>query len=44
MTYRKDVEFLEDCNPKLIERNSDEFRRLRDLPLDLTPTPTEARV
>ncbi|OKK21089.1 hypothetical protein AMK16_12050 [Streptomyces sp. CB00455] len=29
--YRKDVEFLEECNPALVERNAAEFRRLRDL-------------
>lgn len=36
-TYRKDVEFLEDCNPGLVERNALEFRRLRDLLLEVKP-------
>jgi soluble lytic murein transglycosylase-like protein len=31
MSYRKEVEFLEDCSPALVERNADEYRRLRDL-------------
>ncbi|WP_251055893.1 hypothetical protein [Streptomyces sp. ISL-94] len=31
LSYRKDVEFLEECNPPLVERNAAEFRRLRDL-------------
>ncbi|MFR9673333.1 hypothetical protein [Streptomyces sp. TR02-1] len=35
MTYRADVEFLELCNPALIEQNADEFRRLHQL-LDST--------
>ncbi|MFD7977580.1 hypothetical protein [Streptomyces sp. NPDC059071] len=28
MTYREDVEFLELCNPALIEQNGEEFRRM----------------
>ncbi|MFJ1568157.1 hypothetical protein ACIOG8_28755 [Streptomyces erythrochromogenes] len=31
MTYRVDVEFLELCNPALIERNAQEYRRLHQL-------------
>ncbi|MFD7258484.1 hypothetical protein [Streptomyces sp. NPDC059874] len=31
LSYRKDVEFLEECNPALVERNAAEFRRLREL-------------
>ncbi|MFJ4779889.1 hypothetical protein [Streptomyces sp. NPDC088762] len=31
LSYRQDVEFLEECNPALVERNAAEFRRLRDL-------------
>ncbi|MFJ9814238.1 hypothetical protein ACIRU3_03010 [Streptomyces sp. NPDC101151] len=36
-TYRQDVRFLDDCNPALVERNALEFRRLRDLLLDVEP-------
>ncbi|WP_455361614.1 hypothetical protein [Streptomyces sp. SYSU K21746] len=31
MTYRESVEFLEDSNPALIDRNAAEFRRLHNL-------------
>ncbi|WP_307712494.1 hypothetical protein [Streptomyces sp. V4I23] len=31
MTYHADVEFLELCNPALIERNAQEYRRLHRL-------------
>ncbi|MGR4884615.1 hypothetical protein ACIPUC_35120 [Streptomyces sp. LARHCF249] len=31
LAHREDVEFLEECNPALVERNAAEFRRLRDL-------------
>ncbi|QES52510.1 hypothetical protein DEJ50_18855 [Streptomyces venezuelae] len=31
LAFRKDVEFLAECNPPLVERNAREFRRLRDL-------------
>ncbi|MEU6399641.1 MULTISPECIES: hypothetical protein [unclassified Streptomyces] len=31
LSHREDVAFLEECNPPLIERNAAEFRRLRDL-------------
>ncbi|MFD9410829.1 hypothetical protein ACFWBN_27930 [Streptomyces sp. NPDC059989] len=31
LAHRKDVEFLEEANPPLVERNAEEFRRLRDL-------------
>ncbi|MGP3737546.1 hypothetical protein ACTWJ9_30975 (plasmid) [Streptomyces sp. GDS52] len=36
-TYRQDVNFLDDCNPALVERNALEFKRLRDLLLDIEP-------
>ncbi|MFE4692074.1 hypothetical protein ACFRH6_18720 [Streptomyces sp. NPDC056749] len=36
-TYRQDVKFLDDCNPALVERNALEFKRLRDLLLDVEP-------
>ncbi|MER6721437.1 hypothetical protein [Streptomyces halstedii] len=36
-TYRQDVSFLDDCNPALVERNALEFKRLRDLLLDIEP-------
>ncbi|MFJ8012733.1 hypothetical protein [Streptomyces sp. NPDC096339] len=31
LSYHKDVQFLEEANPPLVERNAAEFRRLRDL-------------
>ncbi|MGS2587093.1 hypothetical protein [Streptomyces hebeiensis] len=31
LSYRADVEFLEGCNPALVERNADEYKRLRDM-------------
>jgi soluble lytic murein transglycosylase-like protein/uncharacterized protein YukE len=31
LSYRSEVEFLDGCNPALVERNADEFRRLREL-------------
>lgn len=31
ISHRKDVQFLEECNPALVERNAAEFKRLRDL-------------
>ncbi|MGP3686764.1 hypothetical protein ACTVZO_18985 [Streptomyces sp. IBSNAI002] len=31
LSHRGDVEFLEECSPALVERNAAEFRRLRDL-------------
>lgn len=31
MAYREDVQFLEDANPALIDRNAAEFRRLHTL-------------
>ncbi|GAA4044038.1 hypothetical protein [Streptomyces shaanxiensis] len=40
MTYHADVEFLEDCNPALIERNAQEFTRMRDL-LDSVEDPVK---
>ncbi|WP_199547262.1 hypothetical protein [Streptomyces sp. N35] len=41
-TYRADVEFLEGCNAALVERNADEFRRLRDLLLSIEPSASKA--
>ncbi|QHY97014.1 hypothetical protein SSPS47_18070 [Streptomyces sp. S4.7] len=35
LSYRKDVEFLEGCNPALVERNADEFKRIRDMLVEL---------
>ncbi|MCX4804984.1 hypothetical protein OG594_25815 [Streptomyces sp. NBC_01214] len=31
LSHRKDVQFLEECNPALVERNAAEFKRLRNL-------------
>ncbi|MFE4450899.1 hypothetical protein [Streptomyces sp. NPDC056796] len=31
LSHRTDVEFLEGCNPALVERNADEFARIRTL-------------
>ena len=31
ISHRKDVEFLEGCNPPLVERNADEFKRLHKM-------------
>ncbi|MET9804240.1 hypothetical protein [Streptomyces sp. NPDC006368] len=31
LSHRSDVEFLAECNPALVERNADEFQRIRDL-------------
>ncbi|MER5758206.1 hypothetical protein [Streptomyces sp. NPDC002082] len=31
LTYRAEVRFLEGCNPALVERNADEFKRLHDM-------------
>ncbi|MFD5507481.1 hypothetical protein ACFWIB_06860 [Streptomyces sp. NPDC127051] len=36
ISHHKDVEFLEECNPALVERNAAEFRRLRDLLVQVT--------
>ncbi|MFG2597997.1 hypothetical protein [Streptomyces sp. NPDC048462] len=36
-TYQQDVRFLEDCNAALVERNALEFKRLRELLLDVEP-------
>ncbi len=43
MTYHADVEFLEDCNPALIERNAAEFTRMRDLLVSVEPSVTKAK-
>ncbi|MFD6534677.1 hypothetical protein [Streptomyces sp. NPDC060184] len=40
LTHRKDVEFLEGCNPALVERNADEFRRIHDVLVE-TDEPAE---
>jgi len=37
LIYRKDVEFLENCNPPLVERNADEFRRIQALLVAVAP-------
>ncbi|MER5846858.1 hypothetical protein ABT126_07255 [Streptomyces sp. NPDC002012] len=31
LSHRSDVEFLEGCNPALVERNADEFTRIRNM-------------
>lgn len=31
LSHRSDVEFLEGCNPPLVERNADEFLRIRNM-------------
>ncbi|MER6315517.1 hypothetical protein ABT237_17315 [Streptomyces sp. NPDC001581] len=31
LSHHADVRFLDECNPALVERNADEFRRLREL-------------
>ncbi|MFE7774061.1 hypothetical protein ACFU5O_09190 [Streptomyces sp. NPDC057445] len=33
--HRSDVQFLAECNPALVERNADEFQRLRDLLVEI---------
>jgi uncharacterized protein YukE len=38
VTYYADVEFLENCDPKLIERNAAEYKRMRDLLDSLEPS------
>ncbi|MFC4494746.1 hypothetical protein ACFPA8_11445 [Streptomyces ovatisporus] len=43
MTYYADVEFLEDCDPKLIERNAAEYKRMRDLLDSLEPSVRKAQ-
>ncbi|OEV26500.1 hypothetical protein AN219_25315 [Streptomyces nanshensis] len=43
MTYYADVEFLEDCDPKLIERNAAEYKRMRDLLDSLEPSVKRAQ-
>lgn len=40
LTHRKDVEFLEGCNPALVERNADEFQRIHDVLVE-TDEPAE---
>ncbi|MBL3671277.1 hypothetical protein JL475_36270, partial [Streptomyces sp. M2CJ-2] len=37
LSYRKDVELLENCNPPLVERNVDEFRRIQALLTAVAP-------
>jgi uncharacterized protein YukE len=43
MTYFKDVEFLENCDPKLIERNAAEYKRMRDLLDSVEPSVMKAQ-
>ncbi|MGH3929295.1 MAG: hypothetical protein ACRDTF_04890 [Pseudonocardiaceae bacterium] len=43
MAYHGDVEFLEDCNPALIERNAEEFARMRDLLVSMEPSVNKAK-
>lgn len=38
MTYAKDVEYLVECNPALVERNAAEYRRLAELLESATPS------
>ncbi|GGX06790.1 hypothetical protein GCM10010297_30450 [Streptomyces malachitofuscus] len=42
LSYRKDVEFLENCNPPLVERNADEFGRLQALLTAVAPAAERA--
>lgn len=42
MAYYEDVEFLEDCDPKLIERNAAEYKRMRDLYDSVVPSVRKA--
>ncbi|MEV5730323.1 hypothetical protein AB0N50_31715 [Streptomyces pharetrae] len=42
LSYRKDVEFLENCNPPLVERNADELRRIQALLTAVAPAAERA--
>ncbi|MFE5208973.1 hypothetical protein [Streptomyces sp. NPDC056600] len=42
LTYRRDVEFLENCNPPLVERNADELHRLHALLTAVAPSAERA--
>ncbi|MGW0927745.1 hypothetical protein [Streptomyces sp. NPDC002644] len=42
LSYRKDVEFLENCNPPLVERNADEYQRLKALLVAVAPAAERA--
>lgn len=42
ISHRKDVEFLESCNPPLVERNADEFKRLHDMLVAVDPSAERA--
>lgn len=42
MTYHAEVKFLQDCNPALIERNADEFKRMYGLLHAATPSVKKA--
>ncbi|WP_425247069.1 hypothetical protein [Streptomyces sp. NEAU-NA10] len=42
ISHRKDVEFLESCNPPLVERNADEFQRLHDMLVAVDPSAERA--
>jgi hypothetical protein len=43
VAYRADVEFLKDCSPALIERNAQEFERMRNLLDSVEPSVTKAK-
>ncbi|MFI1735084.1 hypothetical protein ACH40E_38875 [Streptomyces acidicola] len=42
VVYYADVKFLEDCDPVLIERNAEEYRRMRDLLDSIEPSVRKA--
>lgn len=42
ISHRKDVEFLEGCNPPLVERNADEFKRLHKMLVAIDPSAERA--
>ncbi|MFE5024824.1 hypothetical protein ACFRAO_16170 [Streptomyces sp. NPDC056656] len=42
ISHRKDVEFLENCNPPLVERNADEFKRVHDMLVAADPSAERA--
>ncbi|MFG3587889.1 hypothetical protein [Streptomyces sp. NPDC047990] len=42
ISHRKDVEYLEGCNPPLVERNADEFKRLHDMLVAVDPSAERA--
>lgn len=42
ISHRKDVEFLENCSPPLVERNADEYKRLHDMLAAVDPSAERA--